>query len=128
MLHAFLLLLFAYGGWVVAGGIRLAMMGGVWRYACFGAAMAVSAVLLALDRREGFWLFAAAVAATVIDALWAGGGWMRFYRLRGVFVFCLGMATLGHAVPQMTGLSRHSFYAVTLGLPLIMAAMVAATI
>ncbi|WP_340647829.1 membrane-bound PQQ-dependent dehydrogenase, glucose/quinate/shikimate family [Pseudoxanthomonas winnipegensis] len=67
------LLLALIGLALLAGGIRLATLGGSLYFLLMGAASLVSAVLLVLRRPAGAWLYAVAFVLSVVWALWDAG-------------------------------------------------------
>ncbi len=66
-----------FGGFLLIGGIWLVSLGGSWYYLVAGAVWAWSAVWLWQGKKYGVWLYSAALAATVIWAIWEAGfnGW-----------------------------------------------------
>ncbi|WP_045389863.1 hypothetical protein [Falsirhodobacter sp. alg1] len=128
-LSAVLCVILAYGLTIMVSGIGLMRLGAMPDEALLGLGYVLAAALLLWGRTIGFWVLTGTVAAAVVLAILQGGGGLaRYYALRGPFVACVGLATLGYTLPSRVAVSRRSFFAVTLGAPFIMATVIAATI
>jgi len=88
---AFATLMLVIGAILVAGGGYLITQGGSPYYLLCGIAVLTSAALLLRGRREGAWLYAAMLVATLCWAIWEVGlnGWQLMPRLVGPFVLGL---------------------------------------
>ena len=80
-----------FGLAMLAGGIALARFGGSIYYLIAGAAMVISAVLILMRRRLGFWLYWAVVGGSIIWAVWEVGfhPWLLLPRLLVLTLFGL---------------------------------------
>lgn len=67
------------GGYLLYGGIQLILLGGSWYFAPVGAALLISAVLVARRHTLGLYLFVLVFLATVAWSLWEVG--LQFWPL-----------------------------------------------
>lgn len=103
------LLLALIGLALLAGGIRLATLGGSLYFLLMGAASLVSAVLLVLRRPAGAWLYAVAFVLSVVWALWDAGleFWPLASRLMMPAVLAL-LVALAYPTPGIPWRARPS--------------------
>lgn len=100
ILRAFSLALCLTGIVLLAGGLKLLMLGGSWWYALAGTALLASSVLLWCRSRWGTWLYGLLLLGTVAWSLWEVGldGWALLPRLGLLIAGGLWLLTpLGHA-------------------------------
>lgn len=111
---------------VVMGG-RLAMLGGSWYYLLAGVALAAAAICLALGRGLGVWLLGGLLLATLVWAWWEVGhdGWALVPRLAWLAVAGLVTAAFWPVARRSPWpLGRRPYFALTLGLPVVMGAAI----
>jgi len=91
LLRTFAVVVGAAGLFMLVGGVDLVRSGGSAYYLVAGAMIAASSVLLFLRRREGAWLYFAALGLTIVWALWEVGfaGWLLLPRLLMLTLFGL---------------------------------------
>lgn len=80
---------------LLAGGAKLALLGGSLYYLLAGVALAATALLMWQQRREALAVYAAIVAATIVWSIWEAGfdGWAFLPRLSMWFVVGAWMLT-----------------------------------
>jgi quinoprotein glucose dehydrogenase len=91
----FALIILLLGAALLIGGVELIHLGGSWYYALTGAAFVIAAVLFARRSAWGAWLYAVALAWTLVWAVAISGidFWHLLGRLAMPFIFGLWLLT-----------------------------------
>jgi len=91
LLRLYAIVVGALGLTMLVWGVELATIGGSLYYAVAGGLIALAAVLLFFRRRAGAWLYGAALAITIVWALWEVGfaPWLLLPRLLALTLFGL---------------------------------------
>jgi quinoprotein glucose dehydrogenase len=84
-----------FGLALLGGGVKLLAVGGSWWYACSGAALVASALLLWKGNRWGSWLYGFVLAYSAVWSIGEVGlnGWALVPRLLALTVFGLWLLT-----------------------------------
>lgn len=123
---AYLALFALYSLALVYAGARLALVGGSLYYLIAGVAFAAAAVLMIARRSAGFWLFAAASAATLVWAIWESGsnGWAYIPRTAWLAVCSLIFLAFWPVAKSSLNVRKAPWFAVNGVMPAGMLALI----